>query len=145
MLVSLILITFLSGAKLSINSINNISDINNIQENYPVYQFSKELNKNYKKDNLSILALDHHLVLYYLNVPNASYFIHPTLVVNEQINSHLKKYLNIDSSIEKVLASKPTLIICNEVLIRCDFDGYKYKKFIIKNNVFEYMELIKSN
>ena len=145
MLVSLVLITFLGAGRLVSNSIKNISNINNIQENYSVYQFSKELQKTYNNDNFSILALDHHLVLYYLDVPNASYFIHPTLIVNEQINTYLNKYLKKDSSIESVLLSQPTIIICNEALVKCAFDGYSYKEFVINNNVFQYMELIKSN
>ena len=32
----------------------------------------------YFEDDYDILALDHHLVLFYLNKPNFSYIVHPT-------------------------------------------------------------------
>ena len=36
------------------------------------------MNKNYEVENLNVLALDHTLLLFYLDVPNYSYIVHPT-------------------------------------------------------------------
>ena len=87
------------------------------------------------------MALDYHLVLFYLDKPNASYFIHPTLIFNEQINSHLKYYLKLDSSFETVLTSRPNYIICNDILFECALDGYQNKTYEANNRIFEYLEL----
>tara|TARA_Y100000591_G_scaffold308030_1_gene307989 strand:- start:599 stop:1990 length:1392 start_codon:yes stop_codon:yes gene_type:complete len=141
LLTSLIFVVALGSSKLVINSLNNISNVSNIQENYAVYQFSQELNKDNLNQDFSVLALDYHLVLFYLDKPNASYFIHPTLIFNEQINSHLKYYLKLDSSFETVLTSRPNYIICNDILFKCALDGYQNKTYEANNRIFEYLEL----
>ena len=58
-------------------SFNNLSNLNETQNNYPIYQLSKEV-KNFIDSDDEILALDYILLLYYLDKPNYSYIVHPS-------------------------------------------------------------------
>ena len=59
------------------NASNNLSNLNDIQNNYPVYKLSQEIDSYFEKD-YSIFALEYILVLFYLDKTNYSYIVHPT-------------------------------------------------------------------
>ena len=59
-------------------SFNNLSNIDDIQEQYPLYQLSEEIDSYFEDDNYTVLAFDHVLVLHYLQKQNFSYLVHPS-------------------------------------------------------------------
>ena len=48
-------------------------NLNEVYENYPLKQLSKDIDNNFKNDQYDILAMDYLLILYYLDKPNFSY------------------------------------------------------------------------
>ena len=75
--------------KVKSNLLSNFSDFSNLKNNYKVNALSDELiEKNYNK--LSLLALDDHLILFYLNKPQFVEIIHPGNLIHEGT----KKVLN---------------------------------------------------
>lgn len=101
-------------------SSNNLIQRNQIYQNYPLYQLSVEIDRNFT-NNYDVLALDYVLVLYYLQKPNNSYIVHPSnhfedYIVNELID--LKKIqTNELSYISKLIEDEPTVLLCNPILI----------------------------
>lgn len=135
-------------------SLNNIYNITSLEESYPLKQLSLEIDKQFKSE-YTILALDHTLILYYLDIPNFSYVIHPTNHFESWITSNLIelgiiKEANIISMIDK----EPDVILCSNVSIingiptrdnelkgyNCEISDFndKYKKLdttFYKNNI----------
>ena len=60
------------------NSIENFNSLNSIQENYPLYQLSQEIDS-YFEDDYSLISLDHQLINFYLKKPNSAYVIYHEL------------------------------------------------------------------
>ena len=80
--------------------------------------------KNYEYN--SILALDHHLILYYLEIENDSYVVHPSLIWLEHINKFSYKQ-NDETTFKNLLTNEPDIILCNSNLYNfCKkIDGYE--------------------
>lgn len=116
-----LLLTFPITIKTTYKNLNDIS-----LNNYPIYSDSKIIS-NLVNPN-TVLALDNHLLLYYLNKPNQSYFAHPTLIKQEWVLELFKYKLN--SNIEYVLSLKPDLIIC-------DYTSNLYCLELVKNKSYK--------
>ena len=54
-------------------SFNNLSNIDDMQEQYPLYQLSEEIDSYFEDNSYTVLAFDHVLVLHYLQRQNFSY------------------------------------------------------------------------
>ncbi len=117
-------------------SYENLTNISAIQENYPIYKLSQEIDNNFEGD-YNILALEYVLVLFYLDKPNYSYIVHPTNHFENYIERPLVKFNKLENNnIEKLLQEKPDVIICNSMRIhmgvptdntnfKCDYEHYK--------------------
>jgi hypothetical protein len=142
-------------------SIENLLSTDDIYNNYPLKQLAEQIDNNFISD-YEILAMDYVLILYYLNIPNNSYIIHPgnhyeQYIVEELLDLNKIK-TNEFSHISYLIEQEPEVIICNStdiisgVAVKRDFyncavDDYKknYKKLDtlkIKNN--SYLNLYKN-
>ena len=97
-------------------SFSNLSNASELQNDYPLYQLSKEIDKNYSK-NFTVLAFDHLLLLYYLDKENESYIIHPynnfdNFIVEILIESEKLK-TNEMSHFSYYIEEEPDVIVCN--------------------------------
>jgi hypothetical protein len=99
------------------DSLNNLSNIEIIQQDYPLYKLSQEIDSYFTQD-YEVLAFDYNLILYYLDKPNFSYIVHPSNHFEEFIVSVLSDLNRIDENYISVLIEKePDVIICNPRLI----------------------------
>lgn len=118
-------------------STSNLINYKNLQENYPLYKLSNEINSAFEENyNYEIFALEYVLILYYLDKPNFSYIIHPTNHFQDYITTSLIKYNKIKSdNVNFLLQKKPDVILCNPQRIHmgkvikndkfsCDFTDY---------------------
>ena len=130
----LILISFLSISTMTFQkSFQNLNNIERIYQNYPIYQISQDLNKNYEVENLNVLALDHTLLLFYLDVPNYSYIVHPTNNNEEFVVKNLLELKRINKNyVNYLLETEPDILICsNNSFCNPEIADYKpdiYKK-----------------
>ena len=119
------------------NASNNLANLNDIQNNYPVYKLSQEIDSYFEND-YSIFALEYILVLFYLDKPNYSYIVHPTNHFEEYITSPLINFGRIrENNVDYLLSTKPDVILCNSIRIfaggaptenndfDCSYDSYK--------------------
>ncbi len=95
---------------ISNQSINNIKNFGQLENNYPLKNISNLLENEIQKDD-KILATENVLLLYYLNLPNESYIVHPALYEYDEIFNVLKKYNKVRSNeIEYQISKSPKLI-----------------------------------
>ena len=98
-------------------SYNNLIDIEETQNNYPLYQLSNEIDSFFTNKNYTVLALDYVLVLNYLEKQNFSYIIHPTNHYEDYIQQPLIELGVIEvNNIEKLIEQRPDVILCNDTL-----------------------------
>ena len=141
----------ISSSSIFIKSFNksyeNLSNISDIQENYPVYKLSQEIERQFE-DDYDILALEYVLVLFYLDKPNYSYIVHPTNHFEEYIEQPLIQFDKIKkNNVEQLLLQKPEVIICNSMRIhrgvptdninfKCDYEHYQNEYSQIETTVY---------
>ena len=112
----------LSGISIFSSSFNkaseNLSDISQVQNNYPLYQLSKVIDANFDS-NYSIFALDYLLIPFYLDKPNYSYIIHPSNHFEDFIIKALHDLEIIDKDYvgEIILKKEPDVILCSQRMI----------------------------
>ena len=85
-MIPLIIVTLIFVFSFSGNAISNYLNDGKFYENYPIRNLADELKNQTEDKNYTILAYENHLVLYYLNKPNLSYAIHPSLAVDKIAN-----------------------------------------------------------
>ena len=133
-------------------SFNNLSNIDDIQEQYPLYQLSEEIDSYFEDDNYTVLAFDHVLVLHYLQKQNFSYLVHPSnnfeeYILNELINLNLLQ-TNESSHFSYYIEKEPDVIICNSKSIvsgnvvklddyNCEVSDYKKNYFKLDTSLYE--------
>ncbi len=102
---------------------SNIKNYKLIESNYVLMSAAQDL-KNYEYD--SILALDHHLILYYLDKENDSYVNHPSNIFSDHINKFSYKD-NDETTFRSLLENNPDIILCNSNLyVFCNkVEGYE--------------------
>ena len=141
----------ISSSSIFVKSFNksyeNLSNIAEIQENYPVYKLSQEIERQFE-DDYDILALEYVLVLFYLDKPNYSYIVHPTNHFEEYIEQPLIQFDKIKkNNVEQLLLQKPEVIICNSMRIhkgvptdninfKCDYEHYQNEYSQIETTVY---------
>ena len=109
-------------------SFNNLKSINDTLENYPLNQLAKEIDTIFDGEDYDVLAVDHLLLLYYLDKPNTSYIIHPynnfeEYIVEALVETGLLK-TNENSHLSYYIELEPDVIICTPQAI---IDGYPTK------------------
>ena len=136
-------------------SFNNLTTTSQLYENYPLKILSEQIDKEFDNE-YEILALEYLLVLYYLDIPNVSYIIHPGNHYEEYIVEKLielnKVQTNEFNHISYYIEEEPDVIMCNPTTViwgvaektdfyNCGVDDYKknYKKLdtedILKNPI----------
>jgi len=125
------LIIFISASSLGLKqfqtSSNNLINLNNIYNEYPLKKLSKEIDQQFDSD-YDILAFDSLLVLFYLDKPNFSYVVHPSNHNEEFITRNLINIQKIyENEPERLVDLEPDVIMCsNNEIIQCEI--YDYKK-----------------
>ena len=127
------------------DSINNLMSVKEISKTYPLKTISGDIKSALNKEEFTVLAFDHLLILYYLEKQNSSYIIHPynnyeEYIVSSLINSNLLVSNEI-SHFSYYIEKEPDVIICNPWTIvlgnptqfdglNCEISDYKknYKK-----------------
>ena len=107
-------ILFISSVQVVLNflphSTNNLRNLNNIENNYPVKEVSKNLSRYLDKED-RVFSTNNILILYYLNKPNSSYIVHPSLYEYKEITKVLTENNKINKDeISYQLSLKPKLI-----------------------------------
>ena len=102
-----------------------------------------------------ILALDHVLILYYLNKPNFSYIVHPSNHNEEYIVKELLRIERIKTNelnhVSYLIEKEPEVILCNSKIIsngevkkidfyNCAVDDYKKNYKRIDTSIYRYDE-----
>ena len=146
LVMALLLVSFTSiGFKTFPDSFYNLTNINQIYNDYPLKQLSEEIDSYFINEKYDILAMDYLLVLYYLDKPNYSYIVHPSNHYEDFIVSELLRLERIQENefnhVSKMIEDEPHVIICNPKMVikgkvekidfyNCAVDDYKknYKK-----------------
>ena len=127
----------------------NLRNFESLQENYPLYKLSNEIDSYYDDyENYEIFALEYVLVLYYLEKPNFSYIIHPTNHFQEYITKTLIEYNKIElDNVNNLLQKNPDVILCNPERIHmgkvlqneyfsCNYEDYAEKYLQLDTKVY---------
>lgn len=93
--------------------ITSILNIKNYDiDNYPIYELSEAISKNYQVE--SVLALSDHLFLYYFDKQNESFIIHPSFHDVDWLLEYFQSQEYItNTELYDILESGPDLITCN--------------------------------
>lgn len=159
---SIFLLILISGVQImsfSIQpSLQNIKSPSDTQQNYPLRQLADEINLIFKDKEYDVLAVDHVLLLYYLEKENSNYIVHPynnfekyivdalldidLLKTNE--NNHLSYYIELEPDMiicapQTIIDGTPTKL--GSDIFNCEITDYKknyYKldteKYLINPN-----------
>jgi len=139
--------SFISISTHGTNSYNNFKNFNSLAENnYNFENIANEIEERYGTD-VEVLALDHIIILFYLDVPNFSYMTHPSINFEKNYISTIREGLNIESDFNFLLSMNPDLIICNSYLLNtinqdCGFAGYE---LVNLENSYDSVLIYKSN
>ena len=111
-IISIILImsVFTISSQFYNDSYNNLKNFKSIQTNYPLKTISEELKGSVNKDT-KVLSTNHILILYYLDVPNFSYIVHPALYDYPEITNILKENKKVQNNeIINLLQNNPYVL-----------------------------------
>lgn len=118
--VSIFLLILISGVQImsfSIQpSLQNIKSPSETQQNYPLRQLADEINVIFKDKEYDVLAVDHVLLLYYLEKENSNYIVHPynnfeKYIVDALLDIDLLK-TNENNHLSYYIELEPDMIIC---------------------------------
>ena len=144
----IIVLFLLISSLISINnkflgqSLQNIENFKNLEENYPAkiaYTYIEE----YIDDGDVVFSTNNILILYYANIQNASYIVHPALYSYSEITDVLIKYNKISTNeIDDTLNSKPKVIegTLSKVGLFNESDYFKVNLENINFNLLNYWE-----
>ena len=133
-------------------SFNNLTNLEKLYAEYPLFQVSKEIDLKFENKNYTVLAFDHVLILHYLQKQNVSYLVHPLnnfeeYIVDELINLDLLK-TNESSHFSYYIETEPDVIICNPQAIidgnpvkfedyNCEITDYKKNYYRLDTKSYE--------
>ena len=123
-------------------SIDYLTNVNYVYNNYPIKKLAKEVDSYFESD-YEVLALEYNLILHYLDKNNSSYIVHHTNFLEPYIMSALEDIGYIEKDyIDFLLEKKPEVVICSEWMI---VRGDPVKNPIVNcsNDIFDksYVEL----
>lgn len=134
-----VLLFSLSFGFIGVNSVSkaysNIYNLEEVYSHYPLKQLSTEIKEEFNEE-YSIFAIDHTLVLFYLNKENESYIIHPTNYLEPAIFNELTRIGKVvENELSFQIEQKPNIILCSQEIrwlleeVNCEvtdfFKGYK--------------------
>ena len=143
LLYSFLIVLFTHFPNYATNSYSNLSENNQIYEEYPLRNLSEQLSQEVNNKDISILALDNLLILFYLEQNNDIYIVHPTNH-NEyfMIDNLIKENIINDNYIEQSFENNIDLIICSSDKEDNIFYEIKSQNFLCtQNNLVEYKKL----
>ena len=143
LLYSFLIVLFTHFPNYATNSYSNLSENNQIYEEYPLRNLSEQLSEEVNNKDISILALDNLLILFYLEQNNDIYIVHPTNH-NEyfMIDNLIKENIINDNYIEQSFENNIDLIICSTDKEDNIFYEIKSQNFLCtQNNLVEYKKL----
>ncbi len=143
LLYSFLIVLFTHFPNYATNSYSNLSENNQIYEEYPLRNLSEQLSEEVNNKDISILALDNLLILFYLEQNNDIYIVHPTNH-NEyfMIDNLIKENIINDNYIEQSFENNVDLIICSSDKEDNIFYEIKSQNFLCtQNNLVEYKKL----
>ena len=143
LLYSFLIVLFTHFPNYATNSYSNLSENNQIYEEYPLRNLSEQLSEEVNNKDISILALDNLLILFYLEQNNDIYIVHPTNH-NEyfMIDNLIKENIINDNYIEQSFENNIDLIICSSDKEDNIFYEIKSQNFLCaQNNLVGYKEL----
>ena len=143
LLYSFLIVLFTHFPNYATNSYSNLSENNQIYEEYPLRNLSEQLSEEVNNKDISILALDNLLILFYLEQNNDIYIVHPTNH-NEyfMIDNLIKENIINDNYIEQSFENNIDLIICSSDKEDNIFYEIKSQNFLCtQNNLVEYKKL----
>ena len=109
------------GLKSFEDSYYNLTNTDLIYNNYPLKSLSLEISRSVGNSNFNILALDYVLILYYLDVPNLSYIVHPGNHAEEYIVEELIRLNRVKTNkfnhVSYLIEQEPKVILCNPTII----------------------------
>lgn len=104
----ILLATFQTISIFAGQSIANLSNLNKIESNYPVKNASNLINLNEADE---VFSTDNILILYYLDKPNSSYIVHPSIYYYEEVFSVLDRFKKVrDNEIDFQLSLSPKVL-----------------------------------
>ena len=122
-------------------TVYNLKNTESLFEDYPLRKLSQEIDMQFQND-YTVLALDHTLILYYLDKPNYTYIIHPSNHAEDYIVKTLASLGKINENYleEILLYQDPDVILCSarmivkgnptkNTLFNCAVDDYR-KEYI---------------
>ncbi len=144
---SLLIYSFISIASVLLiiqdgnQAVYNLKNTESLFEDYPLRKLSQEIDMQFPND-YTVLALDHTLILYYLDKPNYTYIIHPSNHAEDYIVKTLASLGKINENYleEILLYQDPDVILCSarmivkgnptkNTLFNCAVDDYR-KEYI---------------
>ncbi len=144
---SLLIYSFISIASVLLiiqdgnQAVYNLKNTESLFEDYPLRKLSQEIDMQFQND-YTVLALDHTLILYYLDKPNYTYIIHPSNHAEDYIVKTLASLGKINENYleEILLYEDPDVILCSarmivkgnptkNTLFNCAVDDYR-KEYI---------------
>jgi len=144
---SLLIYSFISIASVLLiiqdgnHAVYNLKNTESLFEDYPLRKLSQEIDMQFQND-YTVLALDHTLILYYLDKPNYTYIIHPSNHAEDYIVKTLASLGKINENYleEILLYQDPDVILCSarmivkgnptkNTLFNCAVDDYR-KEYI---------------
>ena len=144
---SLLIYSFISIASVLLiiqdgnQAVYNLKNTESLFEDYPLRKLSQEIDMQFQND-YTVLALDHTLILYYLDKPNYTYIIHPSNHAEDYIVKTLASLGKINENYleEILLYQDPDVILCSarmivkgnptkNTLFNCAVDDYR-KEYI---------------
>lgn len=144
---SLLIYSFISIASILLiiqdgnQTVYNLKNTESLFEDYPLRKLSQEIDMQFQND-YTVLALDHTLILYYLDKPNYTYIIHPSNHAEDYIVKTLASLGKINENYleEILLYQDPDVILCSarmivkgnptkNTLFNCAVDDYR-KEYI---------------
>ena len=143
LLYSFLIVLFTHFPNYATNSYSNLLENNQIYEEYPLRNLSEQLSQEVNNKDISILALDNLLILFYLEQNNDIYIVHPTNH-NEyfMIDNLIKENIINDNYIEQSFENNVDLIICSSDKEDNIFYEIKSQNFLCtQNNLVGYKEL----
>ncbi len=130
------------------NSFNNLKNVNNLLDDYPLYQASQMIDQKFERD-YTILALDYVAILHYLNKPNYSYIVHPSNHFEPYISEALIKSKKIrPDEVNKLISENPDIILCsgrkimsgeikNQEFFNCEISDWKKNYLKLDTSVYK--------
>ena len=120
-------------------SLKNIIDLNNIHEKYEIYQDFKIISTKYQID--SAIALEDHLILFYLGIGSDNYIVHPSNYQKTSYTDSLLRagYIKENELLHLIEDGSTDLLICSENFTDiCSFNQKSYKKIKVndRNTIF---------